>query len=76
MRLLHKAHAGTGCTYLTKEANANSKGATGVADMTSVMSMTNFIALMNNYVTTNNSNPSNTQLKIWKLQDGVPVFEN
>ena len=54
---------GTGCTY-----------GTGVAAGT--MEMSNFVTRMNEYVTTNNSNPSNTPLKTWKLENGYPVFVN
>ncbi len=68
--------AGTGCTYLLKTSNANSNGATGMANMTNTMSLSNFVTLMNSYVTTNNANSSNTQLKTWKLQGSYPVFSN
>ena len=54
---------GEGCTY-----------GTGVAAGT--MDMSNFVTRMNEYVTTNNSNPSHTPLKTWKLENGYPVFVN
>jgi len=66
----------TGCTYLIKTTNAlNVAGATGMTDMTNTMSISNFITLMNQYVTTNNSNPGNTQLKNWKLQKRISSIQ-
>ncbi len=69
-------NAEEGCTYLIKSNNANANGATGVSNMTNTMSMSNFITLMNNYVTENNSNTYNWSLKTWKLENGHPVFTN
>ncbi|MBR6033312.1 MAG: hypothetical protein IKP28_00935 [Clostridia bacterium] len=66
----------TGNTYLIKTSNVTSHGGSAVADMTSTMSMSNFVTLMNNYAETNNSNSSNTKLKTWKLENGYPVFAN
>ena len=62
------------CTYLTKDSNVNANGATGVSDMTETMSMSNFVSLMNSYVTENNSDSTKTKLKTWKLENGNPVF--
>lgn len=65
---------GTDCTYIKKASNANGNGATGVDNMTNTMSMSNFVNLMNAYVTENNSDHTKTQLKTWTLKDGLPVF--
>ena len=66
------------CTYLTKTTNANPNGATGKSqsEMNATMSMQNFVTLMNQYVSTNNSNPENEKLKTWKLKNGHPVFSD
>ena len=60
--------------FLIKETNANNNGAEGVDDLTEVMSMSNFLNLINSYVTTNNTDSTKTKLKTWKLENGKPVF--
>lgn len=62
------------CTFLNKETNANSNGATGKDNMDDTMSLSNFVTLMNSYVTENNNDPTKEKLNTWTLKDGVPVF--
>jgi len=56
--------------------NANANGAKGKtqAEMDEIMSVQNFVNLMNTYVAENNADSSKTKLKTWKLENGMPVF--
>ena len=63
-------------SFLVKENNANANGATSKSktEMDEIMSIQNFINLMNSYVTDNNTDSTKTKLKTWKLENGMPVF--
>ena len=56
--------------------NANPKGAIGKsqAEMDEIMSVENFVNLMNSYVEENNADSTKTPLKRWKVENGMPVF--
>ncbi|MBR6033815.1 MAG: hypothetical protein IKP28_03645 [Clostridia bacterium] len=72
--IITQGTAGTGCTYLIKTTNANSNGATGINDATAMaetMSLSNFVNLMNTYVS---ENPS-LNLREWKLTGEYPTFK-
>ena len=63
--------------YLKKDINATTfKNAVGKtqAEMDEIMSVENFVNLMNSYVQENNADSSKTKLKTWKLENGFPVF--
>lgn len=66
----------TGNYYQIRDVNAKADGATGKteAEMKELMAMQKFIDLMNSYVSTNNANSSNDQLLEWKMENGLPVF--
>lgn len=64
------------CTFLTRDNNANNNGATSKSqtEMNEIMSIQNFITLMNSYVTDNNADSTKTKLKTWKVENDMPVF--
>ena len=56
--------------------NVNSRGAIGKnkAEMDEIMSVQNFVNLMNAYVAENNEDSTKVKLKTWKVENGFPVF--
>lgn len=58
--------------------NANANGATAKTqeEMDEIMSVQNFLNLMNSYVSENNADSTKTKLKTWKLENELPVFDN
>ncbi len=64
--------------YLSKDNNANANGATqkSQTEMSEIMSVQNFVILMNSYVVENNSDPTKTKLRTWTVENGYPVFAN
>lgn len=67
------------CYYLNRNdgtnVNANGAIAKSQSEMNVLMKLDDFISLMNSYVSTNNSNSSNVQLKTWKYEDNIISFE-
>ena len=63
-------------SYLKRDNNANANGATSKtqSEMNEIMSVQNFVDIMNNYVEENNSDNTKTKLKTWKVENGLPVF--
>ena len=61
---------------LGNSLNANANGATGKekSEMDEIMSVQNFVNVMNTYVAENNADSSKTKLKTWKVENGFPVF--
>ena len=76
--------AGAGCGYLIKtddldnNINKNANGAVGKTEeeMEEIMSIQNFISLMNSYVEENNSDSTKPKLKTWKNENNKPVFNH
>ncbi len=63
--------------YLIKSSNAtNISNAVGKtqSEMDEIMSVQNFVNLMNSYVEENNLDSTKTKLKTWKVENGMPVF--
>ena len=63
--------------YLKKDVNATTyKNAVEKtqAEMDEIMSVQNFVNLMNSYVTGNNADSTKTELKTWKVENELPVF--
>ena len=44
------------------------------SQMNEIMSVQSFVDLMNSYVTENNADSTKTKLRIWKVENGFPVF--
>ena len=65
------------CYYLIRGTNAITGSATSQtqAQIDDLMAIDKFVATMNNYVNTNNSNESNTQLVQWKVVDGKAILD-
>lgn len=60
------------CKYLKKSSNANHNGAKDEDDMSSIMSIANYISLINTYVTNNNLDNTKIKLKTWKSENELP----
>lgn len=65
------------CFYQIKPNNANANGATGKTEeeMKTIMDIQKFVNEMNAKVEENNSNPDNIPWLKWKLENGIPIFE-
>lgn len=66
------------CTFLQKITNANDNGAIpkSQTEMDGIMSIQSLVNLMNSYVIENNADSTKTKLKTWKVENGLPVFED
>ena len=63
--------------YLKRVTNANANGASEVEDkneMNNLISVYNYISLINTDITKNNLDNTKDKLKMWKVENGLPVF--
>lgn len=64
------------CSFLRRDNNANDNGATSKSqsEMNEIMSIQNFVDLMNSYVMENNKDSTKIKLKTWNAENEMPVF--